>query len=103
MTGKKTVIYISVLQSACLGNDFWLILQVVNMVTMTKLLFFMLELWSVTVVWGAVDPYRTHCCLCNNLMPSDAPPNSKPQIMPSPFKIKVSSDTYTLDQELTGK
>ncbi|XP_025109765.1 putative ferric-chelate reductase 1 [Pomacea canaliculata] len=71
------------------------------MVTMTKLLFFMLELWSVTVVWGAVDPYRTHCCLCNNLMPSDTPPNSKPQIMPSPFKIKVSSDTYTLDQELT--
>ena len=56
------------------------------------------------VSMAAYDPSQdyTQCCVCSDLMPINPAPGSHPQVMPSPFQIKVSSETYRLDQEVIG-
>ena len=64
-------------------------------------------LWMCTllgVAMAAYDPSQdsTKCCDCNSLMPINPAPGSFPQVMPSPFKIKLNSDHYMLDKEVIG-
>ncbi|KAK7099857.1 putative ferric-chelate reductase 1 [Littorina saxatilis] len=54
------------------------------------------------VTLAAFDPTQdyTKCCVCTDLMPINPVPGSSPQVMPSPFKVKVNSESYSLDKEV---
>ena len=56
---------------------------------------------------AAYDPNQdyTQCCECfdGQWKPKNPLPGSTPQVVPSPFKIVLNSDTYQLDREVTGK
>ncbi|KAK7495836.1 hypothetical protein BaRGS_00012826, partial [Batillaria attramentaria] len=57
---------------------------------------------AISVAFAAYDPTRdvTQCCSCPDLMPVNTPDSAAPQIMPSPFKILVKSETYTPQTEI---
>ena len=52
---------------------------------------------------AAIDTEVSKCCQCSNLMPHNRPSGSSPQVDPSPFKIKVNADRYTLDDPVVGE
>lgn len=55
---------------------------------------------SLTLVLTSLLPWTqaaiqvSSCCDCNSLMPDPVADGTSPQIMPSPFVIKVSKSTY---------
>ncbi|KAH9509737.1 hypothetical protein Btru_044379 [Bulinus truncatus] len=43
---------------------------------------------------------NTICCLCRDHMPYNTPYNAQPQVMPSPFRIEVGSESYKPNVEV---
>lgn len=53
-----------------------------------------------TLSHSAIVFEPTKCCVCDTLKPSDVPTNVQPQVMPSPFRIIVSGESYRPNTEV---